>query len=137
LWVLPLILIAGHFGWRTYRQQRLEMVDVRRSQGAAKKAKQSLRAARKQQTADTNELAGRILTGYLEEKLNQPVTGQTQTRLATILLQKGVEPALTERVQNCLMLSEMGRYAPSGVNSNNGDLLNETEQVINDLEQSL
>lgn len=137
LWVLPLILIAGHFGWRAYRQQRLEMADVRRSRGAAKKAKQSLRAARKQQTADTNELAGRILTGYLEEKLNQPVTGQTQTRLATILLQKGVEPALTERVQNCLMLSEMGRYAPSGVNSNNGDLLNETEQVINDLEQSL
>jgi hypothetical protein len=137
LWALPLLLIAGHFGWSLYRQQRLDTVDERRSQGAAKKAKQSLRAALKQQTSRADEIAGQVLTSYLEEKLNHPMTGQTQTQLNTTLLQKGIDPELAERVQNCLMLSEMGRYAPVGINSANGDLLSETEQVINDLEKVL
>jgi len=54
-----------------------------------------------------------------------------------LLLQKGVDPALAERVEVCLMRSEMGRYAPAGVNATDGDLLNETEQVINELEKTL
>jgi hypothetical protein len=137
LWALPLLLIATHFSWSLYRQQRLDTVDERRSQGAAKKAKQSLRAARKQQTAEADERAGHILTSYLEERLNQPMIGQTQTQLNTMLLQKGVDSALVERVQDCLMRSEMGRYAPTGANATNGDLVSETEQVINDLENAL
>ena len=137
LWALPLLLIATYTGWNHYRQQRLNTVDERRSQGAAKKAKNSLRAARKQQTPNADEISGQILTSYLEEKLNQPMTGQTQTQLNAMLLQKGIDPALAERVQNCLMVSEMGRYAPVGINSANGDVLSETEQVINDLEKAL
>jgi len=139
LWIVPLFLFVGHFGWQRYQQQRLDMVDVRRSQGAAKKAKQALRAARKQQPAEANEAAGRILTSYLEERLNQRVAGQTQTRLVTMLTERGVDPALAERVQICLMLSEMGRFAPAqiGIHSTDGDLLSETEQIIDELDKEL
>ena len=86
---------------------------------------------------EANEAAGRILTGYLEEKLNVSMTGQTQTGLARMLTERGVEPALSERVQICLMLSETGRYAPTGINAGNSNLLSETEQVITELDKEL
>ena len=137
LWTLPLFLMVGSFSLRRVRQQRLDTAGVRRSQSAVKRAKQSLRDARKQPDDEANEAAGRILTGYLEEKLNVSMTGQTQTGLARMLTERGVEPALAERVQICLMLSETGRYAPTGINAGNSNLLSETEQVITELDNDL
>jgi hypothetical protein len=144
LWTLPLFLLVGSFGLSRYRRQRLDTADVRRSQSAVKRAKQALRDARKQAEVfgispedEANEAAGRILTRYLEEKLNVSMTGQTQTDLARTLSEKGLNPALAERVQICLTLSEMGRYAPTGINAANSDLLSETEQVITELDKEL
>jgi hypothetical protein len=54
-----------------------------------------------------------------------------------MLAEQGIDPALAERVQSCLMLSEMGRYAPVGVQAENGNLLHETEQVIDALDKEL
>ena len=144
LWTLPLFLLVGSFGLSRYRRQRLDTADVRRSQSAVKRAKQALRDARKQAEVfgisaedEANEAAGRILARYLEEKLNVSMTGQTQTDLARTLSEKGLNPALAERVQICLTLSEMGRYAPTGINAANSDLLSETEQVITELDKEL
>jgi len=137
LWLLPLALIAGSFGLNRYRQQRHDTAGERRSQGAAKKAKQALREVRKLPEAEANEAAGRILNRYLEEKLNISVTGQTQTDLSRMLTEKGIDPALAERVQICLMLSEMGRYAPAGISAGSKNLLSETEQVIDALDKEL
>ena len=137
LWLMPLVLIAGSFGVTRYQQQRRNTSSERRSQSAAKRAQQALRDARKQPETEANEAAGQILNRYLEEKLAISVTGQTQTELAGILTEKGLDPALAERVQTCLMLSEMGRYAPTGINAENNNLLSETEQVIIALDKEL
>jgi len=137
LWTLPMFLIMGSFGLSRYRQQRRDTAGERRSQSAAKRAQQALLDTRKQPEGEANESAGRILSHYLEEKLNVSVTGQTQTYLARMLIEKGVNPALAERVQICLMLSEMGRYAPTGSNAGKGNLLSETEQVIIELDKEL
>jgi hypothetical protein len=137
LWTLPLLLFIGSYSLSRYRQQRLDSADARRSQSAEKRAQHALRDARKLPEDEANEAAGRILVRYLEEKLNVSVTGQTQTHLARMLTEKGIDPALAERVQICLMLSEMGRYAPSGINADNGNLLSEMEQVIIELDKEL
>ncbi len=137
LWLLPLALIAGSFGLTRYQQRQHNTADERRSQGAAKRAQQALRDARKQPETEANEAAGHILYRYLEEKLAISVTGQTQTDLARMLTEKGLDTALAERVQSCLMLSEMGRYAPTGINAGNDNLLSETEQVIIALDKEL
>ena len=79
---------AGSFGLGRYRQQRRDTANERRSQSAAKRAQQALRDARKQPEGEANEAAGRILTRYLEEKLNVSVTGQTQTHLARMLTER-------------------------------------------------
>ena len=83
------------------------------------------------------EAAGPILTRYMEDKLNQPVAGLSQTQLASLLPAKGVDEDLTRRVQNCLMLSEMGRYAPAELTLKQGDLWTETAAVIDELDKSL
>jgi hypothetical protein len=137
LWTLPLLFIVGSFGLGRYRQNRLDTADKRRSQGAARRAQQALREARKRPEGEANEEAGHILTRYLEEKLNVSVTGQTQTDVARMLGEKGIATALVERVQTCLMLSEMGRYAPAGIGTGSGNLLSETEQVIGELDREL
>lgn len=137
LWTVPLLLIMGSFGLSRIREQRLGTADVRRSQSAAKRAKQALREARKQPENEANAAAGRILTRYLEEKLNVRIMGQTQTSVSRMLSERGLEEALSERVQTCLMRSEMGRYAPAGINSGSSDLLSDTEQVINEVDTEL
>ena len=50
---------------------------------------------------------------------------------------KGVDDGLIKRVQNILMLSEMGRYAPSQLSLQGGNLWSETEAVIDELDKSL
>ena len=135
LWVVPLMLLVGHFGWQRYQQQRLDTVDLRRSRGAAGKAEKALNDAQKQ--GQSQEAAGPILNAYLEEKLNQPVAGLSHTQLAALFSAKGVDEGLTKRVQNCLMLSEMGRYAPADLSLQGGNLWSETAAVIDELDKSL
>ncbi len=136
LWTIPILVLAGHFGWQSWQRKRFDNTDSRRSQKAARNAQQALSAARKNSDG-AYEAAGQILTTYLSQKLNQSVVGLTQTSLAQLLREKGVVPGLVDRVQNCLMLSEMGRYAPANADIASGDILVETKQIINELERSL
>ena len=65
------------------------------------------------------------------------MTGLTQTELATLLQARDVNPDLIGRVESCLMLSEMGRYAPGSANSPDADILAETQDLIRELELAL
>ncbi len=136
LFSLPLLLLVGAVGWSHYKQHRSDNAGMRRSQQAARKAQQALIQSRKN-PANANAVAGHILTTYLAEKLNRPVSGLTQQSLASLLAARGVDETLVERVHTCLALSEMGNYAPTGLTANNNDLITETEQVITALEEAL
>jgi hypothetical protein len=136
LWALPVALVAGQFVRQ--RRQRHEQVNAvaLRSQRAAGKAGQALRAAAKQpQTAQ--EAAGLILSDYLGARLQRPVAGMTQSALAEALLARDVSAALVVRVQEILARSDLRRYAPAGYSVSAGDFLAETQQVIDDLERCL
>jgi hypothetical protein len=136
LWSVPLIMLAGYGGWRWWQAQRHSNIDLRRSQGAAKKARRALRQSRKN-PAEAHSSAGWILNDYLADKLGRSVTGLTQTELAALLQARGLDQALIGRVETCLTLSEMGRYAPGNANSANGDILAETEELIIELDKAL
>jgi hypothetical protein len=82
--------------------------------------------------------AGLILTTYLADKLNQPVAGLTHQALADLLTEKGVKPDLVERVEACLVSSELGRFAPGADNPGHAkNLLQETDRLISNLEKVL
>jgi hypothetical protein len=80
--------------------------------------------------------AGQILTDYIADKLDRSISGLTQTDLSEMLLSRGIDPALVERVQTCLMFSEMGRYAPDSALAGSGDIITETTRLIEELEKA-
>jgi hypothetical protein len=61
----------------------------------------------------------------------------TQDELDELLRSEGVDEELIERVQNCITLSEFGRYAPSEENSSPKELLRRTEKLIMELDKAL
>lgn len=136
LWALPVALVAGQYTWQ--RRQRFNRANAAalHSQRAAKQAGRALRDAEKRPDL-ADQAAGRILVEYLDAKLLQPVTGMTRQALGDLLLLRGVSPDLAGRVQALLTRCEAGRYAPAGFAADGSDLLAETQQVIDELEQQL
>jgi hypothetical protein len=136
LWIVPLLFLVGQFGWQHRQKSIHDNPDIQRSKKAASKARQELRKARKN-PLDARNAAGQILTQYLADKLNRSVVGQTHTSLSALLLDRGIDPDLVERVQTCLMLTEIGQYAPQTGQANSDNLLEETEELISQLEKVL
>ena len=136
LWALPVALLVGQSVWQ--RRQRLNVTNAAslRSKRAAEKASRALHEAAKHPDA-VGKAAGHILTEYIGAKLQRPVTGLTQRALADLLLVYNVSPSLAARVQVILTQSEVGRFAPAGYAPNGSDLLADTQQVIDALEQQL
>ncbi len=136
LWALPVALLAGQSIWS--RRQRVDQANAaaRRSRQAAKQAQRALHAAERQpdQACDA---ASRILTDYIGARLQRPVSGLTQRALSDLLLVHSVPPSLAAQVQTLLTKCEVGRYAPASHNAHCSDLLAETHQLIQALEQQL
>lgn len=136
LWIVPLLFLVGEFGWQRRQKSIHDNPDIQRNKKAARKAHQELRKARKD-PKDARNAAGRILNQYLADKLNRSVVGQTHTSLSEFLLARGIDPGLVERAQTCLMLAEIGQYAPQSGQAYSSDLLDETEKLISQLEKVL
>lgn len=136
LWMLPAALLAGQSYWQ--RRQRLQRAnaDELRSHKAAKQAHRELSEAKKQPDS-AHEAAHRILTEYIGARLQQPVTGLTQRALVDLLLLHDISPSLAARVHGHLTQCEVGRYAPFGAALDGSELLDETQWLIDDLEQHL
>jgi len=85
---------------------------------------------------DIHETVDVVLTGYLTDRLSQPVAGMTQNVLTAKLQEQNIGDALITRVQDMLLLSEMGRFAPGNDQSDaSKDLLKNVEKLIGDLEK--
>jgi len=136
LWTLPLFLLMGQLGWQQYLKRWQNDPSQRRRNEAAKKARRAVRAAYKR-PAEVYDAAGQILVTFISEKLTRRISGLTQDELDELLRSEGVAEDLIERVQNCITLSESGRYAQSGENSSPKETLRRTEKLIMELDKAL
>jgi hypothetical protein len=136
LWTLPLFLLMGQLGWQQYLKRWQNNPSQRRRNEAAKKASRAIRAAYKR-PAEVYDAVVQILVTFISEKLTRPISGLTQDELDELLRSEGVDEDLIERVQNCITLSEFGRFAQSGENSSPKELLRRTEKLIMDLDKTL
>jgi hypothetical protein len=137
LWTVPLLVLTGHAGWQWWQKRHDDSADTRLSQQASKKAYRSIQAARRQPAGqDTAQEAAVILTTYLAEKLNRPLTGLTREGLTALLQGQGIHSDLAARVQACLEAGDASRYMPDAAETA-ADLLQETEQLIRELEKAL
>ncbi len=135
LWLLPVFVVAGHFTWQT-RQQRLQSNSAGvRSAQARRRAKKALAQARSG-GVDVYTALAQVLLDYLEDKLNQPVQGLTHAARADLLAHRGVDEELIQRVQDCLTLSEVGRFSPLGGEGRGAAaVLDDLEKLLDDLEK--
>ena len=136
MWTLPLLVLGVHAGWRLRRRNRVGNAAARKSQQAKGQALKSLSRIKKQ-SANQNEEAGRILISYLENKLNRSLGGLTHPAVAQMLAERGIPESILERLQFILIQSEMGRYAPSGLEGFSGNIVNDTEELIRELYKAL
>jgi hypothetical protein len=135
-WLAPLLAIAGHFVWQQRQMRRQSNAAQTRSSRARKQAQKAIHRARKQKQ-DPYTAAGQILTGYLADKLNRPVTGLTRRALGDLLARQGIPLALTEQVNTCLAAAELGRFAPEATDPVHAQrLLDDVAALIKDLDKT-
>ncbi len=136
LWGLPLLALIGNGVW-VHRQRRLRQnTALARNLQARKRAKKTLAAART--AADPYSIIGQAVTGYLSDKFNRPVSGLTQTALAELLANAGLNDDTVRRVQSVLTACDMGRFSPAaGQAGHTENLLADAEMLIDDLEKML
>lgn len=134
LWILPLALIIADVFWRRRERYLRENETLVRSSRALKNARKALSHARKRK-ADAYAAAPTILTGYISDKVQQPVGGLTRNALTRLLESRGVKPELVQRVDRCLTTSEFARYSPARDTGTARSVLDETERVITQLEK--
>lgn len=135
LWIVPLFLLIGQYGWNKRKENSMKNQDTNRSQKAAKRAYQALNAV-EINSAEYYSSVGHILTTYLSEKLHRSVAGLTQAEISGLLLAQGVSRDIVEQVRTCLTVSEMGQYSPLHQAESN-DLHLETRSLIASLDKVL
>ena len=136
-WGFPLVGAVGYFVWQRRQRYWENNLGLVRSSQARRKAKKALSHARKQEQ-DSYSAAGQILITYLSDKLDRPVAGLTHQVLADLLTQEGVNTDLAERVEVCLVSSELGRFAPGADSPDHArSLLKEVGILISALEKAL
>ena len=131
---LPAVVLAAAVGWR-----RMKVAASRTSPSdrAHRRARRMLRTARKA-GSDPYVAAGDALAAYIGDKLGQPLSGLTHDALARLLLSRGADPDLVDRVDACLNASEGGRFAPGNEGpESGGELVKETSAVLSELEKQL
>ncbi|MEA3336528.1 MAG: BatD family protein [Chloroflexota bacterium] len=136
LWIVPLAMLAGQFIWQKRESSMFANAAAYRSRKAATRAHKALQDSRTEKIG-RDIVVERILTTYIAEKLNKPVTGLTHDEIAELLQEQGVDPGLIARVLTCLAAGETSRYAPHSAITANGDLPAEADQLIDLLEQAL
>lgn len=136
IWGVPILLLVANFAWSRRQTYLKRNRGLARSMRAYKRAKKLFAQARSN-AQDPYIAAGQILNTYLSDKLNQPVTGLTQSALTNLLKSKNIKADLIERVHDCLMGSDMGRFGPGSSAPNHGQrLLDQTEALVADLEET-
>ena len=136
-WAFPVMGAAGYFVWQRRQRYWETNLGLARSSQARRKAKRALAQARKQERG-VYSAAGQVLTVYLSDKLDIPVTGLTHQALADLLAERGIGSDLIERVEVLLVSSELGRFAPGADDPDHAaSLLKEVGILVDTLEKVL
>lgn len=131
---LPLLALGGVWFWQRWQQHQLADTPRARRRRARRTARNIL-ATTQQANADAYAIVRQALTGYLSDKLNQPVTGLTTERLLALLDEVRLNPQLTRRIGTLLAQVDTGRFAPgSGDQITTRPLIAGARTLIDDLE---
>jgi len=134
LWLVPLGLVMGQAAYKRRETYWTNNSDKAKHKKAASNAHKALQQAAKN-GQDPYQSAVQIFNQYVEDKLNQAVTGLRRTDLSQLLSNNGINTNTVEDVQKFLETCEYGRFAPTGNGMDEKQILAFTETLIEKLEQ--
>ena len=135
--VLPLLAVAGVWFWREQHRRRATDRPQARRKAARRRARKALTETQAM-GGDPNVAVRLALSGYLEDKLAQPITGLTSDQLVDLLNEQGLSPDLVSRVQALLDRVDAGRFAPvsdESASTRSISMIASTRVLIDDLER--
>jgi hypothetical protein len=139
-WIAPLLAVVGVWTWERRRQRLSSDVAYARAQRARRLARKRLAQARKQAREDEDAAytaVARALGDYLGDKFNLPPAGLTRDAIRQALEQHAVPGALIERALAGLDWADSGRFAPMAAGRDVGELVDEAEDIVAELERSI
>ena len=136
LWSLPVFLLVGHFSLTLINRQDNKKIMDKRKKKAERNAHRMLKQAVKD-SENAYEVADRALHGYIQDKLGISIRGLRMIEIGVILEEAGVPRSDASRVMDMLTLCESMRFAPFSTKDTKNELLDETEEIIRALEDSL
>ncbi len=139
-WLMPLLTVVGTWLWDRRRSHLVQNVAYARAQRARKQARKRLAEARKLLETDQDAAyaaVARALTAYLGDKFNLPAAGLTRDTIQQTLSARAVSQDLIARLLNDLEWADSGRFAPVAAGRDAGDLVQEAEETIAQLEESI
>jgi hypothetical protein len=143
-WGMPLLTVAGTWLWDRRRQHLAHDIAYARAQRARRHARQRLSEARKLvrtgKSEDENAAYATVahaVTSYLGDKLDLPAAGLMRNSTQQALSTSSVPTELIDRVLACLDWADSGRFAPVAAGRKAEDLVQEAEEIIARLEESI
>lgn len=117
LWTVPLMGLVGSYSWQR-RQSYLQRNAVRlRSSRAHKEAQTDLREIERSDASPAHQDGAihQVLSGYLQAKLNRPISGMTSRDLVRELQSRGVPVDTAEKMAGCYQASEQSQFSPGDI----------------------
>jgi hypothetical protein len=111
LFLVPLGLVMGDLSL-AYRKHYTEThaAHLRRSKAYKRARRQLQKIARRSKNVQLE--VARIMLTYLEDQIQQPLTGLSHNALAQVLQANQISPELSQRVSGTLFIGEVSEYTP-------------------------
>jgi hypothetical protein len=141
---MPFLTVAGAWLWDRRRQHLARDTAYTRAQRAQRHARKRLSEARKLirtgKREDENTAYATVahaVTSYLGDKLGLSAAGLIRDSIQQALSTSSVPDGLIDRVLACLDWADSGRFAPVAAGRKADDLVQEAEEIIAQLEESI
>jgi hypothetical protein len=139
LWVMP-ALIFGWLGTRwVEKKNALPLADKKRKKArkiALKRLKEA-RIALKNQSDEFYEVLLKSVDSYLGDKVGISRSEMSEDSIAEILSQKRVDQREIQQLLTVIKRCEFARYAPNGSESDQRELIDQAENVILKMEETI
>ncbi len=136
LQLVPLIVLAGTLLYGRHHERVSTDQRYARLRRSGKEARRRLRHARalleRSDARGFHAAVAQAVVGYVADRANVPAPSLTPESTRALLMARGIETALVDRVTDCLQRCDYGRFAPAAGGAER-ELLAEAEAILTTL----
>ncbi len=132
LWLIPPLVVAASWGWRSYQQQLRRNRLVNRQSQALQSAYKRLDASKKMASKAACEQVKIVVTGYIEDKMGLSAGQAANWQQA--MKTRGIPVQIGQELQSCIDFADQGLYAPDS-NWEIKTLIDRVSKILSDVDR--